>query len=276
MLKDILAGLLLATLGLTVVGILVTRGHLRATAEETFDHARRSVRCYHRFWAWSVSYGFSFLCSLVFTQPLAKLWAPDGVSVVGGLLWLGDALPGALLLYWVQLRLTRGASAAIRAQRRRLGYRGYQVPVKLDAPPVPVAFPTAASPAKKQLRHPDPEPLRDPELVRETARKHWDAINFALASGGDMEAAIRHQQRFLDAAQKELSAEAWTELLEAYSGESEVHARRMAAIGSRQAEEREVQRLRRKREKRLLLGFLVLMTAIYLDGRVAEFFGLIH
>lgn len=74
----------------------------------------------------------------------------------------------------------------------------------------------------------------DPEIIREIARKHWDAINTALASGGDIALASEPQMKFLESYIPSLPPETSKFVFEVYSAESVKHAELAKRISSRQ------------------------------------------
>lgn len=255
-----LFGLLL--LALLLLAVIVIKGgallSIRNSLEETLDHPDPRARRRYRVWSWTAWYSVSLI---VFSLPLClavfDLSGDYGFRPLpmapAGILFFAIAIPGAILLSWLNRRFSRWINPARRAARRRLGLPGYRVPVKLQTPPVPVAFPIGARPDAAPVPSADVEGLDDPDLAREAARKHWDAITFAIASGGDVAAAQRRQQAFLDQAEHRLSKEALARLQEAYAQESVPHAARMAAVARRQTHEREEQDALRARVHRRLL-----------------------
>lgn len=207
------------------------------TADESIDHPERHARYRYRFWAWSTSYSLSiFLSAAMFAVP--------------GFDWLTNALPGwmslpllflypiplAVLILWFDFRLSRSTSGRRRNGRRRLGLQGYRVKPPVDSfARLHVAFATSEVPPARHAMD-EPAEREDTELAREFARKHWDAINFAIASGAGLASAERRQSLYLDRLLARLPDPASQRMLYAYREESVSHARTAAGIVSRQNE----------------------------------------
>lgn len=273
-LKVVFVVLLLAALLLAVLGTGVSWRRASLPPEESLDHPKRSTRYYYRFWSWAVAYGLAMMISVAYSKPLMELLFTGKPPVLGGgLLFFTAPLPVAVLFFRLDRTLARWSGARIRAGRRRLGLRGYRVPVELEAPPIPVAFATEATQAQAPVRTISGPDMPDLELVREVAQKHWDAINFALASGGDVAAAQLRQQRFLDDAERELPAGSMAQLREVYATESATHAARMAGIARRQVEVREQQEFLRARARTNAVIIGAIVAALLVFGGCAKLLG---
>lgn len=232
------------------------------TAEESLDHPSPEKRYWHRFWSWCFWYSVSMMASLLaFAIPGFAELANRGVKQVGPLLAFLYPLPLAVLLFWLDRRLVVWSSRHKRNARRRLGLPGYRVRPPAD-PSARLHVPFATSPpaaVRTSPRRPGPaqdglvdaiDP-HDPELAREFARKHWGAINFALASGDGLAAAQQRQAQFLDELKRQPGPGA-RQALDAYFEESALHARSATGIAGLQRERAGEQALLRARAARNL------------------------
>ena len=230
------------------------------TAEESLDHPSTEKRYWHRFWSWCFWYSVSMMVSLfAFAIPGFPELAGKGVKQVGPLLAFLYPLPLAALLFWLDRRLVVWGSRRKRNARRRMGLPGYRIMPPED-PSARLHVPFATS-MPSAVRTSPPRPGRgqgeqveaidphDPELIREFARKHWGAINFALASGDGLGAAQQRQEQFLAALKRQPGPET-DRALEVYSEESALHARSSAGIAELQRERAEGQALLRLRVAR--------------------------
>lgn len=221
------------------------------TAEESLDHPSPGKRYWHRFWSWCFWYSVSMMVSLcAFAIPGFSELAGKGLKQVGPLLAFLYPLPLAVLLFWFDRRLAVWGSRHKRKARRRLGLPGYRIKPPADpsarlhvpfATPVPPAVRTAPRRPGRGQDEPAKAPgPHDPELIREFARKHWGAINFALASGEGLDAAQQRQELFIAELKRQAGPDA-DQALEVYFEESALHARSAAGIAELQRERAEEQ-----------------------------------
>lgn len=240
------------------------------TAEESLDHPSAKKRYWHRFWSWCFWYSVSMMVSLfALAIPGFADLAGKGVKQVGPLLAFLYPIPLAVLLFWLDRRLVVWGSRHKRNARRRMGLPGYRIKPPADpSARLHVPFATSMPPAvrtspRRPGRGPDEQveaiDPRDPELIREFARKHWEAINFALASGDGQEAAQQRQEQFLADLKRQPGPET-DRALEVYSEESARHARASAGIAELQrerAEEQALLRLRAARNMKVITGMVI-------------------
>ncbi|WP_394001990.1 hypothetical protein ACF3M1_15035 [Luteimonas sp. WGS1318] len=104
----------------------------------------------------------------------------------------------------------------------------------------------------------------DPELVREIARKHWEAINHAAATGGDLAAAYRPQEEFLDRYIPSLPPDIAKNVSDAYTQESVAHLAQFARITEKQTKKIKDAALTAKRIKTNIILFSAVMVVLLL------------
>jgi hypothetical protein len=103
-----------------------------------------------------------------------------------------------------------------------------------------------------------------PELVREIARKHWEAINDAAATGGDIAAAYRPQEEFLDKYIPSLPHDVAKIVSDAYTQESVAHLAQFARIAEEQTNKIKAAAITAKRIKTNTIVFAVVMVVLLL------------
>lgn len=237
---EFFAGLLVLCLGLAVPGMISMRHRASwLTVEESLDHPQRGPRYWYRFWCWCFWYALSLLLTAAafgLMSDLAPMQALlQSLGVLKPVLLFIAAIPLALLGCWLDYRLTAWGSPRKRNARRKLGLPGWQVPPRPNpGARLHVAFATSLPPLPGNVSAAEPalDP-GDPELVRELARKHWDAINFAIASNGDVAGVHARQSAFLDGLDERLDGEDAARVRAIYSQESVAHARTMASVSAR-------------------------------------------
>lgn len=104
--------------------------------------------------------------------------------------------------------------------------------------------------------------INDPDMIREIARKHWEAINLAIATDGNLEIASRPQMEFLEHYLPSLPADTAKAVLDIYSNESLKHAaeaKRISAIQLEKAKQKAALAARVKRNALLISGLMVLL-----------------
>ena len=268
---EFFAGLLFLCLGLAVPGAISMRRRASGlTVEESLDHPQRGPRYWYRFWCWSFWYALSLLLTSAAFGSLSELAPMQALLRSLGLfkpvLLFIASIPLALLGYWLDYRVTAWGSPRKRAARRKLGLPGWQVP----PPPNPdarlhvavaISRPSLAGSAPAAEPPLDPG---DPELVRELARKHWDAINFAIAANGDVADAHARQSAFLDNLDERLGSQDAERVREIYSQESVAHARTMAAVSARRGARLLEQAALRSRVHRNLKMLGWILAALFL------------
>ncbi|WP_355606756.1 hypothetical protein RZV17_01785 [Xanthomonas cannabis] len=104
----------------------------------------------------------------------------------------------------------------------------------------------------------------DPELVREIARKHWAAINHAAAAGGDLAAAYRPQEEFLDKYIPSLPPDVAKIVSDAYTQESVAELAQFARITEGKANKIKRAAITAKRVKTNAILFAVVIVVLLL------------
>lgn len=115
----------------------------------------------------------------------------------------------------------------------------------------------------------------DPELVREIARNHWQAINHAAATGGDLAAAYRPQEEFLDKYIPSLPPDVAKMVSDAYTRESVVHLAQFARITEGQTNKIKDAAITAKRTKTNTIVFAVVMVVL-LFLKIASMMGAVR
>jgi hypothetical protein len=180
-------------------------------------------------------------------------WPPELGLLLG-------PIPLAVPIWFGLLRVMRWTSR----RERRLGRRLGLLPRNTSAARPPEL--------RSRARDFNSLDLRDPEIVRELARRHWQEINHALACDGDPSVAADAQRQFLDEFVATLAPELRTRVSDAYMQESEHHLREFARLSALQRDRVQEQLdLRRRMERRpyivlavLLGGWLLLVLYVEL------------
>ena len=102
----------------------------------------------------------------------------------------------------------------------------------------------------------------DPEMIREIARKHWEAINTALTSGGDVDRAFQPQKDFLEKYIPSLPPELAKLVAAAYSAESTKHAAEAKRISEHQLDKARHRAVVSSRIKRNTIVFSAVMVLL--------------
>lgn len=237
-------------LGSGLLGLMSLRG---GGLQRGLDHPASWRRYLSRALAFCACNFFSF-----FLSPALYGWLlpSDGTKIEPGwpaeIVLLLAPLPLAIVLYGGLVRFLRWGARRERSTARRLGL----------LPPIrqrPVA--PASDTGKPDFRHMD---INDPELVRELARRHWNDINHAVASEGDLASAGDAQRRFLDEYVPTLAPDTAKAVTEVYAQESVAHAAELSRITRMKAAQAERQAEIKKRMARnaYLLGGIVLLMAL--------------
>lgn len=251
------------------------------TLEESLDHPNRATRYWYRFWKWSGHYALALLVVGSVAVQLGRAFLPRTEEGYAGSLttvpWalpaiLIAAIPVAALFHLLYRGLARSGDRLKRGARRRMGRPGYTVlpsaVVQAQAKAVRmIATPTAAT---GTVRKGMDEALEtgDPELIREVARKHWEALNFAIASNGDRRAAHALQEIFLNKLDKLPDETLADAMREAYIQESALQVQTATRLMNRQSEITAEQAATRKRVSRNLMLLAAICCAVWLLSRL--------
>lgn len=162
-------------------------------------------------------------------------------------------IPLALVFFHFLLRFQRSRRRRTIKALRRSGL----------LPPI-VPLPGTPSPVPYRAHDFGALDLHDDDIVRELARTHWQAINHAAASSGDVDAALQAQHRFLDTHVPCLDPALAAHVREVYADASVAPARELARIASLKKEQAVDMLHRRKRflQNSLILSIVSILLAI--------------
>lgn len=258
----VLALVLVFLLG--VIGLRESRTMAaRLTLEESLDHPDSLTRSWYRFWKWCVHYAVAVIVVLVVVAECIKTFAPQKPNgfaasmrdVPFAMLWVYVlATPLAAGLQWSYRKLAGSGDRRKRSARRKFGLPGYTVvPATLARAqanaPLTTAAPLTATP-RAQDGMDDVLETGDPELVREVARKHWEAVHLAIASQRSQADAFGLQEAFLGKLDAIADPALRRSLLDAYAHESDRQAHVTSGLMQRQREILEAQAAYRQRARR--------------------------
>lgn len=172
-------------------------------------------------------------------------------TVWSGVLLIAGPVPLAVAIFRFLLRCQRRSRRRTLKVLRRNGV----------LPPI-VPLPGTPSPIPYRADGFDALDLRDDEIVRELARSHWQAINHAVASNGDADAAHAAQFRFLDQHLAQLDPVLAKHVRDVYVGASVEPSRELARIASLKREQ--ARDLRDRRENFLRHSLILSIVAAVL------------
>lgn len=267
----VLLGLFLVS---TFGGLIAFKNICRSVlARESIDSPEPGLRWTYRYFIFSLCFFFSFvMLSPVTTWQLMKVpriadAIPGGWLTLIALIVL--SLPGALVSFHFALKLLRWGDRRKIKTRRAMGYH---VPPARDFRAVPAPATFARDVPGSRMHEAKVSPSQgvdtgDRELIREAARKHWQAINDAAAAKGDLNAAAGAQARFFDFIDS-LPKEEARRVMEVYSEASVPHAAEMARIAERQTDEIKAQVDLRARAARNARTLVLILGGIYVVAKL--------
>lgn len=178
-------------------------------------------------------------------------------TALSGVFLMAGPVPLALVFFHLLVRYQRWSR---RQRMKGLRKSGLLPPIApASGTPVPVSYRGDGF---------DALDLHDDEIVRELARGHWQAINHAAASNGDVDAAHEAQSRFLDEHLPRLDAALALHVRDVYIDASVEPSRELARIAALKNEQALDLLERRKRYLRKSVILIITLAILSLISRL--------